>query len=439
MYLRRVGIRLACRVAMGLSAWILLAAQAGMAVPAAQPLQQTQPAGTLHKQALKDYNDAARCGPVALRDALSAHHVMPDVRGCVFQEVHGYFPEFGGHDVARQDEASSLAAGLITHSTPIPDTALVTGQSVALYVSSGPPPVTTMPSVVGHTEADARGTLNQIGLRNVISQPGPSERPKDVVYEQTPESGSTVSTGTPVFLGISQGQSISATAVPDVVGSPVGSGEAAIRTWQLQPVSSGREYSNEPRGSISRTDPPAYTRVPEKSQVQYWVSLGQGPRPWPPPATSVPSVIGTTPAEAVAILRKAGLTAGEPIAEFSLAGTGRISRQEPSAGSPPPPDRMVLLWWPYAWLSVTGLVVIPLLILGFAAGLLLRHVRAKRRLAYTRAVLHIRPSLTHDGGTQLVGATPSIGRTLALRASLHPGEVRFTDPVSIERQEIQHD
>jgi len=100
---------------------------------------------------------------------------------------------------------------------------------------------------------------------------------------------------------------------------------------------------------------------------------------------------------------------------------------------------MVLLWWPYAWLSVTGLVVIPLLILGFAAGLLLRHVRAKRRLAYTLAVLHIRPSLTHDGGTQLVGATPSIGRTLALRASLHPGEVRFTDPVSIERQEIQHD
>ena len=431
MHLHRVGIRSACRVVMGLSAWILLTAQAGMAASAAQPLQQTQPAATPHKHALKGYNDAVRCGPVALRDALSTHHVMPDVRGCAFQEVHGYFPEFGAHDVTRQDEASSLAAGLITHSTPIPGTTLVTGQSVTLYVSGGPSPVTTMPGVVGHTEADARGELNQIGLRNVVSQPGPSERPRGVVYEQTPESGSTVSTGTPVFLGISQGPPTGATAaVPDVVGSPVGSGETAIRARQLQPVSSGGEYSNEPRGSISHTDPPAYTKVPEKSQVQYWVSLGRA---------SVPSVIGKTPAEAAATLRGAGLTAGEPIAEFSLTGTGRISRQEPSAGSAPPPDRMVLLWWPYAWLSVTGLVVIPLLILGSAAGLVFRHVRAKRRLAHTRAVLRIRPSLAQDSETRLAGASLPTGRALALRASLQPDEVHFADPVSIERRETRHD
>jgi hypothetical protein len=100
---------------------------------------------------------------------------------------------------------------------------------------------------------------------------------------------------------------------------------------------------------------------------------------------------------------------------------------------------MVLLWWPYAWLSVTGLVVIPLLILGSAAGLVFRHVRAMRRLAYTRAVMRIRPSLAHDGGTRLVGADPSIGRTLTLRTSLQAGEVHFSDPVSIERQETRHD
>lgn len=345
-------------------------------------------------------NDAqADCQPATLIARLRQRY-MPHVRGCTLDIVEGSFKRADRGPAKAVRQPSDLPSGVVSSSDPPADTQLPSSTQVTLFVSTGPGP---KPPSEGIVPPAAIATM------------GP--KPKKQAM----------------------------TTVPLVRGYAVASAVEAINGRHLVPIPGGSEFSEEPVGSVSHTDPPAEKRVLQDTPVTYWTSLGKRPSPPPPPQpplphmASVPSVTGVIPSDALVILRKASLTAGKPIPELSLAGTGRISRQDPPAGSHVPRGTMVLLWWPYAWLSVTGLVVIPLLILGFAAGLLLRHVRAKRRLACTRAVLHIRPSLTHDGGTQLVGATPSIGRTLALRASLHPGEVRFTDPVSIERQEIQHD
>ena len=204
----------------------------------------------------------------------------------------------------------------------------------------------------------------------------------------------------------------------------------------------------------ARVHTPAGTTVPQGTLVRYWESLGPAPvslsatPPEPPPVSvsplprvaTVPSVTGMTPAEALVILRKAGFAAGEPIPEFTLGGAGRISRQDPLAGSPLPQGEMVLLWRSYAWLSTMNVVVVSLLILGSLAGLALMHIiNTKRRLDYTRKVLRIQPSLARDGETQLVRAIPPAGPALGLRVSLQPGEVHFAGPVSIERREIRHD
>lgn len=427
-HLRRVGIRLVCRVTVGLSAWILLTAQAGMAIPATQPLQQVLPPAALHKQALEDYNHAARCGPVALRDALSAHHVMPDVRGCAFQAVRGYFPEFGGHAVARQDEASSLAVGLIARSVPNPDTALATGQSVTLYVSSGTPPlVPAMPGVVGHTETDARGTLNQVGLRNVTSQPGPSERPKGVVYEQTPEPGRTVSTGTPVFLGISQGPPIDVIGivVPDVVGRPAGSAEAAIRARQLQPVSGGREDGARLRGEVTRTIPPANTATDRGTKVRYWTASG---------FNEVPDLYLLSPEDARIRLQEAGFRPGRVDEQNTSENVGRILAQQPMAGIRAAVGTAVATSVGVAQssnqpTSIATAVLGGLLVLGGGWWL-----RRTLRIARTRRLLKLKPSCG-PGDAMRFTVTPAF--TLCPR--LEDGETRFRDGLPVLHVEIHHE
>lgn len=443
MHLRRVGTGLARRMAVGLFAWILLTAQAGMTVSVGQPLQQAQVPPAPHTQALKDYpalqdySDAARCGPVVLRDALSVRHAMPDVRGCAYPAVRRYFLEFGRHAVARQDEASSLAVDLIARQAPDPGIALAAGQSVTLYVSSGvappPPPLQAatvpmiMPRVTERTEANALIVLHQVGLRNVTSRSSPSGQPKGVVYRQTPDPGSTVSAGTPVLLGISQGAS---TVVPMVVGRPAGDAEAAIRARQLRPASHGGEDGAHPRGEVIRTMPPADTVVDRGTEVGYWAASGYN---------EVPDLYLLSPEDARVRLREAGFWPGQVDERSTSENAGRILAQQPMAGTRaavgtaiatsvgiPPPSHPAVL--------VVAAVLGGLLVLG--GGWWLRH---KLRIARTRRLLRLKPSCGPGGAIRFIVAPHFNAPTVTLRSRLENGETRFRDSLPVLHVEIRHD
>ena len=350
-----------------------------------------------------------KCPPPATLVQSLRKHDMPDVGGCIPGVVDRSLrqADFG---VARAvPEASNLPKGVVSRQDPPPGTRLTSGTKVTLFISTGAGAKTPRESNVQPASVAAKN-------------PGPKK------------------------LAMT-------TTVPQVYGFAEGSALETIRGRHLDPIPGGREFNQLPGGRMIRTDPPADEVVPQGTPVRYWESLGPAPEPTPatppePPPVSVPpvprvatvpSVTGMTPAEALVILRKAGFAAGEPIPEWTLGGTGRISRQDPLAGSPLPQGEMVLLWRSYAWLSTVGLAAVPLLILGSVAGLAFRRFGTKRRLDYTRAVVRIQSSLARDGETQLVRAIPPAGPALGLRASLQPGEVHFAGPVSIERQEIQHD
>lgn len=193
---------LACRRVAGLFALILLGAP---------PPPQAQVPPMPHKQAPTDRSNATKCTPPALREALSARHVMPDVQGCAYQAVQGYFAEFGKHTAEPRDEASPLVAGTVTRQVPGPGTVLATGEPVTLHVSNGVPPVPQ------------------------ASKPA---------------------------------------VVPEVVGLSARAAVAAIRARRLRPVFKGTEDGAHPRGMVSRTMPPGNTAVDSGAEVGYWTASG---------------------------------------------------------------------------------------------------------------------------------------------------------------------
>lgn len=266
MQSRRISNGLACRAAASLFALLQLAAQ---------PLQQGQGP---HKQA-KDYNSATKCEPAALRVALSAQHVIPDVQGCAYQVVSPYFLEFGGHAAMPRDEVSSLTVGLITHQDPPPGTPLANVELVMLYVSSGTPPMVTMPGVVGSTAANARATLQQAGLHNVTARAGPSERPKGIVYMQAPDPGSEVQANASVQLGISQGEPQRWITMPSVVGYTEANALTLLKQLGLQQVTAEAGSSRLPRGMVYMQTPDPGHSVPASMPVQLGISRGLE---WPP-------------------------------------------------------------------------------------------------------------------------------------------------------------
>jgi Uncharacterized protein conserved in bacteria len=358
-------------------------------------------------QAVMANTQARKCQPARLVSLLRKHD-MPDVVGCTRDVVDSSFKRADLGVAKAVPQASDAPNGVVFRQDPPVATRLVPGRQVTLFISTGP--------------------ARQVPPESNVQ----------------PASAATVGQG-PAKQAM--------TAVPPVSGFAEARGLEAIRGRLLVPILGGKEFSSVPGGRMIRTDPPVDEVVPQGTPVRYWESLGPAlvPAPATPPepppvsvspvprAAKVPPVTGKTPAEALLILRKAGFAAGEPIPEFTLSGTGRISRQDPLAGRPLSQGEMVLLWRSYAWLSTLGLAAVPLLILGSVAGLAFMRLVTKRRLAYTRAVLCIQASLSRDGETQLVRAIPPAGPALVLRASLQPGEVHFAGSVSIERREIQHD
>lgn len=350
---------------------------------------------------------ALKCQPVKLLLLLHEHD-MPNVVGCPRAVVDRSLKQADLGAAKPVLLANDASNGVVFRQDPLPGRRVMSNTQVTLYISTGPAPQPPPP----------------------LPPPPESEGP--------PAPAATVSPGP---------KKRAMTTVPAVRGVAEARALVTIEKSRLRPIFGGKEFSEIPRGRMIRTDPPAGRPVAQGSLVSYWESLGRAPPPppppvpppVPPPASTVPSVIGQTPAEAVETLQAAGFAAGEPIPELTLSGTGRISRQDPLAGSPLAQRQQVLLWRSYAWLSTMSLAVVPLLILGSLAGLALTHIRAKRRLAYTRAVLRIQPSLARDGETPFVRTIPPAGPALGLRASLQPGEVHFAGPVPIERREIQHD
>ena len=295
-----------------------------------------------------------------------------------------------------------------------------------------------VPDVTGFAEAAAVGAIEKSHLR---PEPGGREfssQPRGTVSRTLPLAPTSVAWGTEVrywlSLGLEQPPKRANTNVPDVTGFAEAVAVGAIEKSHLRPEPVGREFSSQPRGTVSRTLPLAPTSVAWGAEVRYWLSLGSNDEP-----VEVPSVTGTTPDKAAAILRSTGLVAGDPLFELSMSQPGRVSRQEPLAKSRLPRGTTVSLWLPYPWFSLSSLVVVSLLIMVLAAGGVIAHVRWKRRLDYTKQLVSMRSSLAGKDEADPTPTFSQITPVIALRARLEQGDVHFHGPVVIDKREILHD
>jgi len=96
------------------------------------------------------------------------------------------------------DPMASLSQGIADGTT------VEVGTSVALVVSSGPPPVTVL-NVVGQTQAAATAALTGQGLTVSVTFAPSTTVAGGLVISQTPTGGSTAARGSNVALVISQG------------------------------------------------------------------------------------------------------------------------------------------------------------------------------------------------------------------------------------------
>jgi serine/threonine-protein kinase len=188
---------------------------------------------------------------------------------------------------------------------------------------------TTMPRVVGLTEAQARTRLAEAELEAAVDRRR-SERRQGIVFSQTPGAGTQLAEGERVRIGVSAGRVlVPVPAVRDL------DEDDAIRRLQEAGFQSRvqRVFAGAPVGQVVEQDPRGGEQAPRGSRVLLKVSKGRN-------LNEVPDVVGRTEAQAVRILRARefeprifDVPANEP--------RGTVVAQQPQGGEQAPPDSRV--------------------------------------------------------------------------------------------------
>jgi beta-lactam-binding protein with PASTA domain/predicted Ser/Thr protein kinase len=204
---------------------------------------------------------------------------------------------------------------------------------VTLTVSSGPGSA-KVPSTAGLTSTAAEEKLEEAGFKTKLESVHSKDVEEGLVLKSEPSGGETATKGSTVALKVSSGPKLA--KVPVVVGSQRSLAVQQIRGRGFVP-SVEEVTNNAPAGQVIRQAPSAGSQLPPGSTVSITVSKGEE-------KATAPNVIGKERAEAVEMVREAGLKPVVQEQETEVPSqVGRVTDQFPPPNSEVKPGSTVTL------------------------------------------------------------------------------------------------
>lgn len=131
---------------------------------------------------------------------------MPDVLGELYDDAWTELKSQGLVITQEEESSDEVAAGRVIRTSPSSGVPITAGDSVTVYVSSGPDvPKVTLISVVGEQLESSRETLESVYHLAVSVSYTDSDQPEGTVIRQNPAAGSEVDEGSTVSLQVSNG------------------------------------------------------------------------------------------------------------------------------------------------------------------------------------------------------------------------------------------
>jgi beta-lactam-binding protein with PASTA domain/tRNA A-37 threonylcarbamoyl transferase component Bud32 len=226
-------------------------------------------------------------------------------------------------DVIRAASTEDVPAGTVGDQDPEAGVRISEGDTVTLYVSTGPPK-TVVPDVVGLTFEEAIEELDGADLewqrREVFSR-----KPDGEVVKQNPAAEEEVVVGTTVVLNVSKGRQM--VEVPNVLDQSEDSARAELREAGLQAEVVFAPSSEIEEGNVALQDPGPGEEAPRGSTVTLTVSTG-------PATVTVPDVVQQGREQAEETLRDAGFEVNvqtQPVTDPTQENV--VLDQDPDGGS----------------------------------------------------------------------------------------------------------
>ncbi len=143
-----------------------------------------------------------------------------DIVNVPYTDAQVKLQSMGLNVVVSMAQSDSVTANYVISTDPAPGEAVVSGSTVTLYVSAGPQPMyVSMPNVVGMNKAAGLLALQREGLictEDEIQYVSSAPEEAGKILWQNYAAGTSLVSGTQIYLTIGSGQAEAATPVPEV-------------------------------------------------------------------------------------------------------------------------------------------------------------------------------------------------------------------------------
>ncbi|WP_082092334.1 Stk1 family PASTA domain-containing Ser/Thr kinase [Demequina pelophila] len=270
---------------------------------------------------------------------------MPDLENATEADARSQLEALGLSVTIQREGSEDVDQDLVTRTDPPAGQMATEGDTVTLYLSSGPD-VVTIPDVRGFERERAEQTLEDAGITvnrfDTEDDPGLSE---GRITRTEPAAGEEVASGSAVTLYASSGK----VELPDLSGKSESEARGIIQELGLSPSSTTREVDAGPYDVVVEQSPVA-GRVDQGSSVEIVIAIE-------PSTVSVPDVVGRSQTAAVQEIEGAGLFLGSVTVDTSEANpdaAGTVKSMNPRAGTEVTPDTTVDL---VVWCDVRSVLV----------------------------------------------------------------------------------
>ena len=163
--------------------------------------------------------------------------VMENLIDVTEEEAKAFLSGQGFQPLSRYENSSVYAEGRVIRTDPAYGTELKSGQTINLWISTGPKTVfAKMPGVVGMMKQEALDLLESKGFANVVTIDVESDEPKGKVVSQSAEKNTELDVNTEIRLEISEGPEPTEESTTETTQAPTAPPETQTTPTEPSPV-----------------------------------------------------------------------------------------------------------------------------------------------------------------------------------------------------------
>ena len=190
--------------------------------------------------------------------------------------------------LTRPEPSDTIDVGRVTRTDPAQGTELTKGQTVYLWISSGPDVETAkVPNVLGRDLEMALTLLKAAGFNDIVTEEVESDKAKGIVVSQSEEKNTDVDVTTTIYLEYSAGKKVAVVPMPNVVGQNLSTAIGVLKANGFTNIKHVSVESNEDKDSVVKQS------VPEGFEIEVTAEIileySKGPKETTAPPTSEPT------------------------------------------------------------------------------------------------------------------------------------------------------